>query len=784
LLYIFIMSTVQVNVLSYNILYKGMHDPRLTNISNFIKSNGPFDFIGFQEASNWQQIKVNANLNNMDEIVIPYGCNIDDKSDCYTYNKSLSTWYSKKDGSQLAAGKHVWDEESVLLYNKNKYTLTDKYKMGFSYGRPAIIGFFNINGTTQKICVINMHPGHGSDVTNFENYIKSGKKISGTYFTGKNIEQQIKSTDHIIVMGDMNDSNPRFNNTPSNKPKLFGIELHNQNTTNTCCYNEADVANNSSNPSGAISVPYDHILSNIAPSNKYVGNPVNPASDHLPIVAKFNFTSSPSPPPSNGILRVYMTPDYESYGGDKYQDCNTVWGGLHMTLVGQDTVHTYDNLNKIIYSLSKAGSGDWSPTSVSDTHTQYAKLSSKTLNDISRNLNHYGIQNVKGPLYGKKEDWHVTLYDNAKQSCNSARLQTFINTYLNTTSPKKWVYRIVLENPTGTHNWIKSYPVTRIPAFSSATPVTLINPPSTTPKNIFNTPIKTHTTNWDKPDHNVYKHCKPHPILSDLQTYYNKNSVKHTIFYDHADINSNDIVHIDANSQLYKIFFQDQIINKGTGINIQNPVYNYIIEQSDGMSLEKIHLVLCRNEFEITSKHITLAKKLNIIDKVMHAGTLQKSDTQPNTITYSSNSGSFYYSGNGADIKKYFDELKKINTNVNFIYVYHHTLPDLKKEDIIEFCDNKNKVYYDTNCGTNFVDNWIMLKNEDAVKEQQKLANNNICKIADKIRHKPAVLTSDQKDKQQALSIFENKLIDKLKATNINKSKLIDVLNYLSSTNH
>lgn len=268
----------QMKVLSYNISWEAMSGkgsfggkcgqiyPNTCNrnVAQFIENTGPYDFIGLQEATNWNEIrKMSLKLQQMS----------------YVYNKPM--------------------EEMVTFYD-NKYILDDGINIINSFmsdpGRPFTMIFFK-----QKLCVINVHPNHQGDIYKFDRYLIDTMKGNRT-FIPKNSPTPVKSntfqingqsrgltqseetevksklqTYDIILLGDFNDtlaSGTVFLNDP-----YFGINggrrFYGKNTVNTCCDNSLN---------GNVHSPFDHILSTTQNVNSQVHR-VAMASDHLPITA-------------------------------------------------------------------------------------------------------------------------------------------------------------------------------------------------------------------------------------------------------------------------------------------------------------------------------------------------------------------------------------------------------------------------------------------------------------------------------------------------------------------
>src|SRR5206468_3901487 len=137
-----------------------------------------------------------------------------------------------------------------------------------------------------KICVVNMHPGHdqGTTVDEFENVI--AKRADR-----QQIIDQISGSNYIIVMGDMNNPNNGLNFAGFNKQgttAIFGKQLYEDthNKVNTCCDTRL---NNQPGPFGQ----FDHIFANTKNIKYYYSAPSGPASDHLPVIAKIDFSAAP-----------------------------------------------------------------------------------------------------------------------------------------------------------------------------------------------------------------------------------------------------------------------------------------------------------------------------------------------------------------------------------------------------------------------------------------------------------------------------------------------------------
>ncbi len=262
--------TTNIKVLSYNVCYEAMQGTHtkcqkqinnnnicLNNLASFIKSNNPFDFIGLQEATNYENIVKVADLTNMGSVI--------------------------KDSA----------EHMITLYNKDKYTLEFSMIGGMSGStdiikpdaRPFTMLFF-----TQQICVFNMHGSHnnpkfGYSFFNFNEYLKT--QLEG-HNRKKEIIEKLKKYD-IILMGDLNNKiagNGNYSSLDNSylflkDPELVpnGRRLYGVTKENTCCDNNLKPTHNN------VKFIADHILSTFKNIKNQVSDPISPASDHLPIIA-------------------------------------------------------------------------------------------------------------------------------------------------------------------------------------------------------------------------------------------------------------------------------------------------------------------------------------------------------------------------------------------------------------------------------------------------------------------------------------------------------------------
>ena len=256
-----------IKVLSYNVYYESMTINRinscnpiindttnnisyttcLKNVADFINNNGPYDFVGLQEATNWIHIKqISSVLTNMNDV---------------SYKPSV--------------------EDIVTFYNK-KYTLddTDNQILGHmeDAGRPMIILFFK-----QKICVINIHAGHNRDVYKFDSYLL--KTLNNSYTASMSTFLNKFKTYNIIMMGDFNDELDNLSSFDILKDPAFGVpngrKLYGINKKKSCC--DDTIAVTGSN----LTFAYDHILSTYInnTSNIFI---VQIASDHMPIISNIS----------------------------------------------------------------------------------------------------------------------------------------------------------------------------------------------------------------------------------------------------------------------------------------------------------------------------------------------------------------------------------------------------------------------------------------------------------------------------------------------------------------
>lgn len=246
-----------VKILSYNLYYKTMstnpvyklcnqiitsHNIKynicLENLSSFVEKNGPYDFVGFQEATNWKIIKkITPTLKEMESIYHKPGADM------------MVTFYSIK--------YKLDDNENII-----RGWMEDK-------DRPFLILFFQ-----NRLCVINIHAGHHGDIYKFGNYLQD--HLSGL---SKEYMRKIFTYD-IVMMGDFNDEldgNKEFVISLRNGKKTFSRTLFGINRSASCCDTKLR---------GIVKFSFDHILSTFPEENNHSAvTRVPMASDHVPIIS-------------------------------------------------------------------------------------------------------------------------------------------------------------------------------------------------------------------------------------------------------------------------------------------------------------------------------------------------------------------------------------------------------------------------------------------------------------------------------------------------------------------
>lgn len=238
----------------------------LENVVHFIDENQPYDFVGFQEASNWQIIQ--------SESAVLRGMNSEN---------------------------YVSGPESIVTFwDKSKYRLDHTYNKLVGEltipGRPILILFFNKN-----LCVINIHAGHHYSIYQLDKAIILALKDFNSK-SGESIEPFVEKfrTYNIILMGDFNSelksNSDNSNNSNNSTIKFFtnkyfkrysilsGRTFYGKNQMKSCC---------DSTLSGKISSmrsAFDHILSTFPDTNSKIYS-LKMASDHLPIIGSVNTTN-------------------------------------------------------------------------------------------------------------------------------------------------------------------------------------------------------------------------------------------------------------------------------------------------------------------------------------------------------------------------------------------------------------------------------------------------------------------------------------------------------------
>ena len=241
----------------------------LNNVSKFI-NNTKYDFIGLQEASNWEKI---------------YESNIKDSMGCI-HCKLLNK------------------EDMVTFYNKDRFipifaNFDNLVPMGEKGIRPYQVIFFEEKDTINKYIFINLHNAHGYSKEKLEKSINidahqyfkfdpKSKKFKRTLF--KNLDTVLNDISNyinnnkfkVIVLGDFND----------NYWNGLNINIKNRVSSNkeppkTCCN-----TNRKSNTPERIIGDYILINSELkyivdceVPKNFEKNSDIYPTSDHLPVTA-------------------------------------------------------------------------------------------------------------------------------------------------------------------------------------------------------------------------------------------------------------------------------------------------------------------------------------------------------------------------------------------------------------------------------------------------------------------------------------------------------------------
>lgn len=152
------------------------------NIEGIINDNGPFDFIGLQEASE----------NHFGENIIFLANNNNYK---FIYNNNNN------------GGMYT-------LYNNKKYILISYiiYYFDDNRGRPWISSIFKNICTNKKICVINVHCGH------YRDYSELSKRIDEIQ-----VPKDYEENTRIIMLGDFNNFKYKVNKITWDNKQLYEL---------------------------------------------------------------------------------------------------------------------------------------------------------------------------------------------------------------------------------------------------------------------------------------------------------------------------------------------------------------------------------------------------------------------------------------------------------------------------------------------------------------------------------------------------------------------------------
>jgi hypothetical protein len=145
---------------------------------------------------------------------------------------------------------------------------------------------------------------------------------------------------------------------------------------------------------------------------------------------------------------IYVVPNLK--GKDKIlHQCNKIWSGLHITLVGFSANHPPIEQNLKI--LSQRGIKSWKiDTSTISITNNTVYIRSKTLNKFAKSLTKNSFQNVKGKRFSGNP-WHIT-FNNCIIPINIANVLKKVS----------WSFVIVRDNNDETYTWIKKYKIHRI----------------------------------------------------------------------------------------------------------------------------------------------------------------------------------------------------------------------------------------------------------------------------------------------------------------------------------
>lgn len=251
----------RVKVLSWNVYWVAMLSKKkqcynnicLKNVAKFIDNNGPYDFVGLQEATNWPNIQ------------------------------KASTVLSKMNAVSISTDL----ENQVLFYDAQKYEIIASHNskpliMGGVFGggyRPFLVVPFKDVDTQRLFAVITLHAGHTNNdgIDQFEKFFlelsSEEKKFDEiiNFVSNPRVE--------IIVLGDMNNDDALDN--------VFGKKLYGKTTKYTCC-NSKSVSGREITNAQNKKYKSDHILYTKSGHSTNVLFPNMPTSDHLPVLAYIN----------------------------------------------------------------------------------------------------------------------------------------------------------------------------------------------------------------------------------------------------------------------------------------------------------------------------------------------------------------------------------------------------------------------------------------------------------------------------------------------------------------
>jgi len=227
----------------------------IENIATVIDNNGPFDFIGLQEAANYKLlIKQSATLKTMK--FVPH-----------------------KSGP----------EDMITFWDPNKHTLIDNLSGHFQSGRPWSASFFE-----DGICFINVHAGHYNFIGLTQHLLKLVILIE-KYVKKKGI---LNSDFRIIMAGDFNNIiNANYEKIVLSSKKFY----LNPNRITTFA-----------RLSARRKIQFDHVIdTKSTPSKIYSPAVAKLSSDHLPIIALLESQSITNPdakPLANPVATPFTKP--------------------------------------------------------------------------------------------------------------------------------------------------------------------------------------------------------------------------------------------------------------------------------------------------------------------------------------------------------------------------------------------------------------------------------------------------------------------------------------------